>query len=180
MVTTPQRPGKDSPALATHFTKVYNELSPRVLGYLRSHGVEDPESVTQDVFLSLYRRFDRITGGEDAVRTLTFSIAHARMVDHTRARARRPYLVEFEAESDPRTSASAEEMATDLMSERGVASLLERLVEDQRDAVLLRIVAGLSLEETAMVMGKSIGAVKQLQRRALDWLRTSVSGDHHD
>lgn len=157
------------------FSAAYRELSPRVLGYLRTHGVDDPEAVTNEVFLGLYRSFDQITGGDDAVRTLTFSIAHARLIDHYRARARQPLLVQFDADSDPRHAPSAEEAAGETFGDRTVHELLHTLADDQREAISLRLVAGLSLEETAHVMSKSVGAIKQLQRRGLLSLRGSMS-----
>jgi RNA polymerase sigma-70 factor (ECF subfamily) len=153
------------------FTAAYRELSPRVLGYLRSHGVDDPEAATNDVFLALHGRFDSIEGGDDGVRTLTFSIAHARLVDYHRAQARRPRQVPFEADDDPRRAASAEDAAIDLFG-GGALAMLTRLGEDQRQAISLRVIAGLSLEETAQVMDRSVGSVKQLQRRALESLRS--------
>jgi RNA polymerase sigma-70 factor (ECF subfamily) len=106
---------------------------------------------------------------------MTFSIAHARVVDHHRSRARRPLTVEFEADADPRHAPSAEESAASKLGEYGIRPLIDHLVDDQREAVLLRIVAGLTLDETAQVMGKSVGAVKQLQRRALGSLRNSLN-----
>jgi len=153
------------------FTAAYRELSPRVLGYLRSHGVDDPEAATNDVFLALHRRWATIEGGDDGVRTLTFSIAHARLVDFHRAQARRPRQVPFDADEDPRRAASAEDAVIDL---RGGAAteLLARLGGDQRQAISLRVIAGLSLEETAQVMDRSVGAIKQLQRRGLESLRS--------
>lgn len=153
------------------FAAAYRELSPRVLGYLRSHGVDDPEAVTNDVFLSLHRRFNSVEGGDDGVRTLTFSIAHARLVDFHRSQARRPHQVPFDADDDPRRVASAEDTAIDL-AEGGALSLLTRLGDDQRQAISLRVIAGLSLEETAQVMDRSVGSIKQLQRRALESLRS--------
>jgi RNA polymerase sigma-70 factor (ECF subfamily) len=168
--------GSDDQKISERFTTAYHQLSPMVLGYLRSHGVDDPEAATHEVFLALYRTLDRITGGDEDVRTVTFSIAHARVVDHHRARARRPFTIAFDAEADPRTSPSAEESASRHLGEHGIFPLVDRLGDDQRDAVLLRIVAGLSLDETAQVMDKSVGAIKQLQRRALESLRHSLNG----
>ena len=162
--------------LAERFAAAYRQLSPRVLGYLRLHGVDDPEAVTQDVFLALYSRLPAITGGEDGVRTLTFSIAHARLVDHHRARTRMPALVPFDPDADPRVSPSAEESHSAALGDQRAFALLHRLGEDQREAVTLRVVAELTLEETAQVMGRSVGAVKQLQRRALESLRVLVAG----
>jgi RNA polymerase sigma-70 factor (ECF subfamily) len=52
-----------------------------------------------------------------------------------------------------------------------VTELLADLNPDYREVLALRVVADLSLEETAAIMGKSQGAVKQLQRRALSALR---------
>ena len=52
-----------------------------------------------------------------------------------------------------------------------VRELLAVLSPDQRDVVLLRIVADLSVEEVARLLGKREGAVKALQHRALAALR---------
>jgi DNA-directed RNA polymerase specialized sigma24 family protein len=72
------------------FSAVYRKLSRSVFGYLRARGVEDPEAVTQDVFLALYTRMGTLHGGIEGVKTLVFSIAHARAVDHHRRRGRVP------------------------------------------------------------------------------------------
>ncbi len=170
----------DDQAVSERFTAAYRELSPRVLGYLRMHGVDDAESVTNEVFLGLYRSFHRLGEGDDDVSSLTFSIAHARLIDHYRARARQPRLIAFEAESDPRRAPSAEEVARETLGESGLLAHLNELGDDQREAISLRVVAGLSLEETARVMEKSVGAVKQLQRRALLALRQSITEEDHD
>jgi RNA polymerase sigma-70 factor (ECF subfamily) len=170
----------DEPTLSERFTAAYHQLSPSVLGYLRSHGVDDPEGATHEVFLALYRTLDRITGGDDDVRTMTFSIAHARVVDHHRARARRPFVVPFDPEADHRLAPSAEETAVASLGETNVFALVGSLSDDQREALLLRVVAGMTLEEAAQVMNKSVGAVKQLQFRALKALRTSWSEGAED
>jgi RNA polymerase sigma-70 factor (ECF subfamily) len=57
-----------------------------------------------------------------------------------------------------------------------VRSLLDRISPDQREVLLLRIVADLSVEETASVVGKGYEAVKALQRRGLAALRREISG----
>jgi len=160
---------------AERFTAAYRELSPRVLGYLRTHGVDDPEAATNDVFLALHRRFAAIEGGDDGVRTLVFSIAHARLVDFHRAQARHPRHVPFDADDDPRHAASAEDVAIDLVGGGGAMAMLTRLGDDQRQAISLRVIAGLSLQETAQVMDRSVGSIKQLQRRALESLRALVA-----
>ncbi|MFK4297737.1 RNA polymerase sigma factor (sigma-70 family) [Arthrobacter sp. GAS37] len=159
----------EDPALL--FTAAYTEFSGPVFGYLRARGVDDPEAVTQDVFLALYPKLDSLRGGLQGAKTLLFSIAHARMVDHYRKRERTPDSAPYESDLDSRRAPSAEDQAFGHGEGLGVTELLADLNPDYREVLALRVVADLSLEETAAIMGKSQGAVKQLQRRALSALR---------
>lgn len=154
------------------FSEAYRELAPAVHGYLRSRGVSDPEAVTHDVFMALYSRIGSVTGGRAGLKTLVFTIAHARTVDHHRQVARAPRLVEYDPETEPRTAPSTEEVA--LAAETGVLTLLEGLSNEQREVIALRVIADLSLEQTATITNRSTGAVKQLQRRALLALRNRI------
>lgn len=165
---------QDDPALL--FTAAYNSFAGPVFGYLRARGVDDPEAVTQDVFLALYPKLNSLRGGLQGAKTLLFTIAHARMVDHYRKRERSPDTAAFEPELDPRRAPSAEDQAFGRASGLGVTGLLEDLADDYREVLALRVVADLSVEETAAIMGKSQGAVKQLQRRALNALREKAVG----
>ena len=64
-----------------------------------------------------------------------------------------------------------EENAFAVLAHEEVRGMLAVLSPDQRDVVLLRIVADLSVEEVARLTGKREGAVKALQHRALAALR---------
>ena len=153
------------------FCAVYQELSPAVLSYLRSRDVEDPEAMTQEVFLALYPQLDGVRGGVKGAKSLVFTIAHARYVDEHRRRLKGLRITGYEPEADPRCSASAEEQLLEAESAENVKSMLGVLKQDQQEVLALRIVADLSLEATADIMGRSPGAIKQLQRRALARLR---------
>ena len=153
------------------FADIYQRFAPAVLGYLRGRGVEDPEAVTHDVFLAVLPMLEDIRGGVEGLKTLLFSMAHARSVDHYRRQSRRPALVEYKPDMDGRTTHSAEEQALGSQSGADVLSLMEVLNEDQREVLLLRVVADLPLDQVAAIMGRSVGAVKQLQRRALGVLK---------
>ena len=155
------------------FTAAYREHAAAVRGYLRARGVDDPDAVTQDVFVALFPKLDELRGGEAGLRTLIFTIAHSRAVDHHRHRGRAPTLVEYEPESDRRTTPSAEDHAID--AQTGVLAMMAALPPEYREVLALRIVADLSQEATAAIMGRSVGAIKQLQRRALLALRAEVA-----
>lgn len=167
------RNGGSDPDQRLLFAVAYRQHAATVSGYLLSQGLEDPEAVTQDVFLALFPRLAEISGGPDGLRALLFSIAHARVVDHHRRRSRAPTFSEYDPESDLRTTHSAEDAA--LASHSHVQALLHSLPEDYREVLALRIIADLSLELTAQIMGKTTGAVKQLQRRALTALRSQLT-----
>ena len=121
----------------------------------------------QDIFISVLPKIGKVSGGEDGARTLLFSIAHARVVDHHRHRSRVAPTVEYAPELDRRTSGSAEELVMDKSGDESTLAVLSSLRDDHREVLLLRVVADLPLEEVAKVMGKSVGSIKQLQRRAL-------------
>ena len=153
---------------------VYEELAPRVHGYLRARGASEPEDLTSEVFLTVFSRLATVTGGAAGLRTLAFSVAHARLVDDLRRRSRRGDAVPYETWHDARTTASTEDEAVDRIRTAEVRALLDQLPADQRDVLLMRIVGDLSVEDTARAVGRSAGAVKQLQRRGLLALRERV------
>lgn len=150
---------------------IYDELAPRVRGYLRSRGADEPEDLTSEVFLALFPRLSSVTGGTAGLRTLVFSIAHARLVDDLRRRSRRQPTVEYDPRTDERSAPSSEDDALALLATDRVRDLLAVLPDDQRDVLLMRVVGDLSVEQVAQAMNRSPGAVKQLQRRGLLALR---------
>ena len=150
---------------------VYEELAPAVHGYLRARGASEPEDLTSEVFLTVFSRLATVTGGATGLRTLAFSVAHARLVDDLRRRSRRGEAVSYETWHDGRTSPSTEDEAVDRIRTAEIRALLDQLPADQRDVLLMRIVGDLSVEDTARAIGRSAGAVKQLQRRGLLALR---------
>ncbi|QCB95671.1 sigma-70 family RNA polymerase sigma factor [Arthrobacter sp. PAMC25564] len=159
------------------FSAVYTAVSPAVLGYFRARGVEDAEALTQDVFVDVLPKLAKVTGGHSGLRTFIFSVAHARLVDYRRRAARTPYLAEYDPRDDARYAKSAEDEA--LGSLGGMSGTLSRLNEEQREVLVLRIVADLSIEQVAGIMDKTPGAVKQLQRRGLSALRELVTEKDH-
>jgi RNA polymerase sigma-70 factor (ECF subfamily) len=159
------------------FGLLWQELSPRVAAYLRSHGVADSEDLTSEVFLAVFRQVDRISGGGAGFEALVFTVAHRRQVDWHRQRVRRGSWVPWEEVGPGPVGPSAETVALVSLEEQGVVEVLGRLTPDQRAVLTLRVVADLSLEATAAVLGKDVGSVKSLQHRALARLRREVSAE---
>ncbi|HVF32303.1 MAG TPA: sigma-70 family RNA polymerase sigma factor [Acidimicrobiales bacterium] len=151
----------------------YRELAPAVLGYLRSQRVADPEDVLGEVFLQVARDVGRFSGDDAALRRWVFSIAHNRSMDaHRRAKRDRSTL---EAEISEGRSAPTDAPAEPV--DRELIDALATLSDEQREVVVLRFVADLPLEAVAKITGRTPGAVKAMQHRAMDNLRKAVSPD---
>jgi RNA polymerase sigma factor (sigma-70 family) len=152
-------------------TEIWQRHAATVTGYLRGRGASEPEDMASDVFLAVFERLHGFHGGDGELRAFIFTVAHHKLVDDLRRRSRRGDPVLYDAESDERTAVSAEALAIDALGEQQVHELLAALSPEQREVILLRVVADLSLEQTAQVVGKRVGAVKALQHRALASLR---------
>ena len=153
------------------WAQVWRELSGRIHAYLRVAGAGDPEGLTSDVFVALIGREAPISGGWAGLRSLAFSMAHARMVDDRRKAAVRKGGTTYTPESDPRSAPSAEAAALASTGEGEVTALLDLLPEDERAVLTLRYVADLDLAGTAEALGRSKTTVSRLQARALATLR---------
>ena len=153
------------------FATLWVEYSPAVTAFLRARGSREPEDLTSEVFIAVFERVPQFVGGEAEFRSFLFSITYRRLVDELRTRSRRGENAEWSAESDPRSSPSAEQEAIGRAGNDSVSALIDSLPDDQRSVMTLRIIADLSIDQIAEVLDKRPGAVKALQRRALDRLR---------
>lgn len=158
------------------FERIYRQLAGQVASYLRWHRASDPDGLTNDVFAQVHRNLASFEGDESGFRSWLFTIAHHRMIDDRRRASRQP---QFHAEAGVDESlgcGDVEEDAFAAMARDQVLDMLAVLSHDQREVVLLRIVADLSVEKVARLLDKREGAVKALQHRALAALRRHFDG----
>ena len=159
--------------------RCYRWLAPAVAGYLRLQGAREVDDLTSEVFLAMFRNIGTFSGTEANFRSWVFVIAHRRLQDERRRRFRRPppETVDqrnFVSGPDTRPEPDPADEALRTISTDRVRELCGRLAADQRDVVLLRILGDLTVDQVAEVLGKSPGAVKQLQRRAFEALRRLI------
>ena len=157
------------------FTSLWTEYAPAVAGFLKARGSNEPDDLTSEVFLAVFDQIGTFRGGQAEFRSFVFSIAYRRLVDELRMRARRGIHEEWSPDTDARRTPSAEDDATTRLGDAQALRVLDILSSDQRDVMVLRIVADLTIEQVAEVLGKREGAVKQLQRRALENLRKKIA-----
>jgi RNA polymerase sigma factor (sigma-70 family) len=159
---------------AVAFEQIYRSLAGQVSSYLRWHRASDPDGLTNDVFAQVHRNLAGFEGSEQNFRSWVFTIAHHRMIDDRRRANRQPRVEGDVGVEEHMGTGDVEDDALNWLAHDRVRELLAVLSRDQRDVVLLRIVADLSVEEVARMLGKREGAVKALQHRALAALRRHV------
>lgn len=159
------------------FDRLYRDLSPAVTGYLRLQGAREPEDLASETFIGVFGNIGPFNGDERAFRSWVFTIAHRRLIDEHRRGARRPLLSDAPPTEFDLVGGDVEAEALESLGEERVRRLCQDLPRDQRAVLLLRLIADLTVEQTAEVIGKTSGAVKQLQRRGLGTLRLTLESE---
>jgi RNA polymerase sigma-70 factor, ECF subfamily len=150
------------------FGKLWRDLQPRLLRYFRVVSPATAEDLASETWLGVVRGIDRFTGNEPAFRAWVFTIARHEVLDWRRRVARRPIedlpataLVERAAPDDPAVD------ALEGFSTRAALAEVATLPADQAEAIVLRVVAGLGVDQVASLMDKRPGTVRVLTHRGL-------------
>jgi RNA polymerase sigma-70 factor (ECF subfamily) len=166
--------------------EVVEIIRPIVIRYVRARiGMAErtglsADDVAQEVCLAAIQALPRYQDRGRPFLAFVYGIASHKVADAHRAAARNrsePTEVvpeRFSLEAGP------EQMALQSDSAARMNQLLSLLPEKQREILILRIVAGLSAEETAEAVGSTPGAVRVAQHRALARLKTEIAGAGFD
>lgn len=146
---------------------LYRELAGPVTGYLASRGATDPEDLASETFLQVARNIHSFNGDEASFRSWVFVIAHRRLLDSRRARRRRPETIALIEPTADSSGGDVEEEALEWLVTEELRQAFEQLTDIQAEVLALRILGRLTLEETAQILGKRVGAIKAAQRRGL-------------
>ncbi len=156
---------------ASAFALIWRQLHPSLLRYLRVTTNDAAEDVASETWASVAASISRFEGDESAFRAWFFTIARRRAIDHFRREARRRSVpvdpVTLVAASTPATGADPGEAALSALAIESALGYIAELPDGQREAVMLRTVAGLDVARTAAIMSKRPGTVRVLAHRGL-------------
>jgi RNA polymerase sigma factor (sigma-70 family) len=147
------------------FGTIHDRYRARLFGYARQMlggSSSDAEDVLQDVFLRAYDAL-RVDGREVLVRAWLYRVAHNRCIDQLRRPAPAAsdiYDLNRGPSQDPMAEAERREDLRRLVAD------VRRLPEQQRSALLMREMEGLSYNELAAALDVTVPAVKSLLVRA--------------
>lgn len=156
---------------------VYDELAPAVFGLAR-RVVRDParaEEITQDVFLSVWRKATRFDPAKGSARTWVLTMTHRRAVDVVRSE---------EAAGRRETRAAVHETPFDAVQEQAASRLegqqvrqcLQGLTDLQREAVTLAYYGGYTYPEVSSLLKVNLSTIKTRMRDGLIRLRDCLGG----
>jgi len=165
------------------FRRLYGDLYGPVAGYVaaRVSRPEDAEDLTSSVFLKLVDGLDRYDASRGPVLTWLLAMARNAVIDHhRRARAHgaaRGAAVPVEDLADVLAASPDDPLGRLVRDEdmRRLDRLVRRLPAGTREMFALRFGEGLSVRETARVLGLGEDAAKQRFARALRSIRRELS-----
>jgi RNA polymerase sigma-70 factor (ECF subfamily) len=154
---------------------LYEEYYGRIVRYIfiRINDQSEAENLGGDVFLRALQSLDSFRGRPKQMIAWLFSIARNLVVDHVRKMSRRKEISIDEVEiPDKQNIGEAVEKKSEL--ER-LSQAVEQLTPAQREVIGLRFFAELSSAEVGKILGRSSGAVREMQRAAIETLRKQMN-----
>lgn len=139
-----------------------------LLRYFRGKGMSEPDDLASTVWIEVARGLPTFSGDANEFRRWLFTIAARRRIDEIRRDRRRRNRDEvLLAERQPGPAPGADIDADRAAALDRAIDLVRGLPPDQAEAVLLRVVADLSVADVAAVMERSEGSVRVLTHRGL-------------
>ncbi len=150
-----------------HFDRIYGYL------HVSVGNRHDAEDLTTQTFLKMLESIGKFRWQSAPFSAWLFRIAHNLAMDHFRA-TKRWQPEEEVPEPEPDESTSAEAGALEAIGRRSMLDLIDDLSPEQQQVLTLKFVFNFANAEAATILGKTEGAIKSLQHRALVSLQKQI------
>ena len=151
-----------------HFDRIYSYL------HVSVGNRHDAEDLTTQTFLKMLESIGKFRWRSAPFSAWLFRIAHNLAMDHFRA-TKRWQPEEEVPEPPPDDSTSAEAGALESIGRKSMLDLIDELSPEQQQVLTLKFVFDFGNAEAATILGKSEGAIKSLQHRALASLQKQMA-----
>lgn len=154
---------------ADAFTEIYQRYRPKIYRYIyfRVATEATAEDLTTEVFIRVVERIDEFEYRGRPLLAWLYTIARHLVADHHRQHGRTTWVELNEGiASDNHAEDPVHTTEVSLLQER-MAVALEELTEEQRQVIILKFFEEFDNQTVAELLGKTVGAVKALQHRAL-------------
>lgn len=162
------------------FGRLYDGYQPRIYRFILakvSHR-EEAEDLTHQVFLNAWQRIGNFQHRGLPFSAWLYRIARNQVIDHYRAKRTHDSIDLLEDELP--SGEHLERSLDSTLSLKQVQEVMTQLTGDQQDVLLMRFVDDLSTKDVAKTLGKSEGAIKLLQYRAIEKLKELLHDYEHE
>jgi RNA polymerase sigma-70 factor (TIGR02952 family) len=139
------------------FRYVYSRVGDRALA----------EDVTSETFVRALRRIDSLSFQGRDVGAWLVTIARNIVRDHVKSSRYRLEVTTADMRDADRATDGPEDAVVQHLTNQQLLACVQQLGSEQQECIVLRFLHGLSVSETAAIMGKKDGAIKALQHRAV-------------
>jgi RNA polymerase sigma-70 factor (ECF subfamily) len=161
---------------AEAFIELFRHYVDAVYQYIsyRVGGKATAEDLTSETFLHALRRIDTFTWQSSDFGAWLITVARNLVAAHFKSRFQIGLTASEMVAADEVGQPNPEDSALEALANRALLGAVYKLNPQQQECVVLRFFQGLSVHETARIMGKNEGAVKTLQYRAVRTLARLV------
>ena len=165
------------------FGQLYERYAISIFRFIYSQTLDrlDAEDLTADIFLKAWQALPRYQDQGFSFSPFLFRIARNTLTDSRRKRNLTEEISENEMINIPENFYSEPSaLVSSKIQHKELVQILSKLREDYRTVLILRFFNDLSPEEISEVMGRSVGAVRVLQHRALSSIRKLIPSKSFD
>lgn len=157
---------------ASAFGALYDHYQPKIFRYVvvQVRRREEAEDLTHQVFLHAWVNIHKYRNLGFPFSSWLYRIARNQVVDHFRTQKQHFAIEDLSPADEPHDTGVEPGIMLKLDTEK-VQTALRSLKPQYRDVILMRFVEELTTRETAAAIGKSEGAIKLIQHRALKELK---------
>lgn len=150
-----------------------DEVSRTVTGMLGP--VAEVDDVVQEVFIKLHRSLTSFRG-DSSLKTFVIRMAINKSLDALRKRKRARWLQPWSLaeDQDPVSSANSDGNIESVERKRELRRAIDRLPDNQKAVIVLRMIEDLSTQETATALNLPYGTVLSRLKRGLDRLKSDL------
>lgn len=163
------------------FGALYDHYVPRIYRFvfLKVGRKEDAEDLTHEIFVRAFEHIKDYRQKGFPFSSWLYRIARNAIIDRYRGRRQTVDIDAVSPEELP-ALANVETRAEQAILLQKVSGAIGALKPEHQDVIIMRFVEELSVKETAEAMGRSEGAVKLLQHRAIKELRTKLGKEENN
>src|SRR5579875_380601 len=156
------------------FARLYEAYLDRIYRYIyyRVASTAEAEDLTEQVFLKAWEVIDRYEPRGAPFAAWLYRLAHNLIVDYYRSKRATTSLDDVRETEEP--GADVVDLVEETLEIEELRTAIRRLSPEHQQLIALRFVEGLSHAEVAQIIGKSEGATRVIQHRALQALARAL------